>query len=105
MSKHTKETWDCYLESFAMKLTLREAAQRCAISLTTAFYWRHKILDALAADHHDQVLTGVIQADETYVQDNYKGNCQAVKNLLVSREVRNLVQFDHEKHSYSGYFL
>jgi len=80
-SKHTKETWDYYLESFAMKLTLREAAQRCNISLTTAFYWRHKILDALASDLYAQVLTGVIQADETYVQDNYKGNYQAAKNL------------------------
>ncbi len=81
MSKHTKETWELYLESFAMKLTLREAAQRCGIALSTAFFWRHKILDALSLDIHSHVLEGIVQSDETYVPDNYKGNCQATKNL------------------------
>ena len=29
------------------KKTLKETAEECSISVTTAFYWRHKILDAL----------------------------------------------------------
>lgn len=29
------------------KKTLKETADKCSISVTTAFYWRHKILDVL----------------------------------------------------------
>lgn len=80
-SKHNRETWESYLESFAMKLPLRETALKCGIALSTAFFWRHKILDALCANLNSHILDGVVQADETYIQDNYKGNCNAAKNL------------------------
>jgi transposase-like protein len=80
-SKHTRETWENYQDCFTMKLPLRETAIKCGIALSTAFFWRHKILDALSANLNSQKLDGVVQADETYIQDNYKGNSNAVKNL------------------------
>jgi len=80
-SKHSAETWADYLEAFALKLPLRVAAVMCEISLSTSFVWRHKILDALNRDITKSVLEGVVQQDETYIQDNYKGNCFAERNL------------------------
>ena len=62
-------------------LSLRETAQRCGLALSTAFFWRHKILDAIGKDLRSHVLEGIIQSDETYVPDNYKGNCLAARNL------------------------
>jgi transposase-like protein len=80
-SKHSQETWEAYLEAFALRLPLRDAACRCGISLSTAFFWRHKILDALSDGVQGRVLSGQVQEDETYIQDNYKGNCNADNNL------------------------
>jgi hypothetical protein len=80
-SKHSQETWEAYLEAFALRLPLRDAARRCGISLSTAFFWRHKILDALSDGVQGRVLSGQVQEDETYIQDNYKGNCNADNNL------------------------
>ncbi|MBR4914832.1 MAG: IS1 family transposase [Clostridiales bacterium] len=39
--------WAQYLKCMSYKKTLKETAEECSISVTTAFYWRHKILDAL----------------------------------------------------------
>ena len=39
--------WAQYLKCMSDKKTLNETAEECSISVTTAFYWRHKILDAL----------------------------------------------------------
>ena len=39
--------WAQYLKCMSYKKTLKETAEGCSISVTTAFYWRHKILDAL----------------------------------------------------------
>ena len=80
-SKYSEETWSAYLEAFALTLPLRVAARKCGISLSTSFFWRHKILDAISREITKDVLVGVVQADETYIQDNYKGNCFAEKNL------------------------
>jgi transposase-like protein len=75
-SKHSKETWETYLEAFALRLPLRDAASRCGIALSTAFFWRHKILDALSNGKNGLLLSGQVQEDETYIQDNSKDNCK-----------------------------
>jgi transposase-like protein len=80
-SKHSKETWEAYLEAFTLRLPLRDAARRCGISLSTSFFWRHKILDAISNGEKELLLSGQVQEDETYIQDNYKGNCNAGNNL------------------------
>jgi len=100
-SKHDRKTWETYLGSFAMKLTLRESAQKCGIVLSTAFFWRHKILDALCNDLNSHILDGVVQADETYIQDNYKGNCTAAKNL--GKPIDATRKPAHEQHRVSGH--
>ena len=59
-SKHSGETWSTYMEAFTLKLTLREAAQKCGIVVSTAFFWRHKILDALCGEIGSHILSGVV---------------------------------------------
>src|SRR3954453_18085519 len=45
------------------------SAERCGVS--TAFRWRHRFLTAPAAS---PILTGIVEADETFVLLSYKGS-------------------------------
>jgi transposase-like protein len=53
--------------------TRMECAQRLQISLTTAFYWRHKILSSLRANDFE-CLSGIVGADETTFLESEKGS-------------------------------
>ena len=60
------EVWEKYIHCMIEKYPLRKCAEICEISLSTAFEWRHKILDALQNMMKDVELDGIVQADETY---------------------------------------
>jgi len=59
----------CMLEGYSLPKT----AKVVGVSIPTAFYWRHKILAALRC-LKDEPLSGVVEADETYVLYSEKGN-------------------------------
>lgn len=67
-----KEQWLVYLLCMIDGLTLRQAATRLDIDLTTAFRWRHRFL-RIAAKTQASELKGIIEADETFFQESYKG--------------------------------
>ena len=47
----------------------------CVIANSTAFSWRHKILDALSKKRDSEItLKGVVEADETFFAVSYKGS-------------------------------
>ncbi len=73
-SKKSVETWEKFFECLMNKFSLRKCAEICDIDLTTAFYWRHKILDVLQEMHNQVTINGVAQADETYFHVSYKGD-------------------------------
>src|SRR4051812_9348560 len=47
------------------------SAERCGVAVSTAFRWRHRFLTAPAAS---PILTGIVEADETFVLLSYKGS-------------------------------
>ena len=53
-------------------LSVRKAAARMEVHRTTAFRWRHRFL-AVAREAKAHDLSGVAEADETYVLRSYKG--------------------------------
>lgn len=53
-------------------LSLRKAAKRVGIDLTTAFDWRHRLLK-MPAKAKPAKLQGVVEADETYFLESKKG--------------------------------
>lgn len=73
-SKKDLAKWQEYIHCMIEKYPLRKCAEICGISLQTAFYWRHKILDALQTMMNEVELDGAVQADETYSTISYKGN-------------------------------
>ena len=60
--------WTLYLKCMLDKKTLRETSEECGISMSTAFSWRHKILDALHEMNGKVFLDGTVEADETFSQ-------------------------------------
>ena len=63
-----------YIHCMALCLPLRQTAKTCQINLSTAFAWRHKVLDALAVTLENVVLDGIVEADETFFALSFKGN-------------------------------
>jgi hypothetical protein len=55
------------------------------ISLQTAFHWRHKILFALAEYMKNDHLEGIVEADETYFLESFKGNHLKTKSFIMPR--------------------
>jgi len=73
-SRKSVETWEKYFECLMNKFSLRKCAKVCNIDLSTAFIWRHKILDVLQKMHDSVIINGVAEADETYFHVSYKGD-------------------------------
>ena len=89
--------WREYIKYMILGLSLREAAGFCGISCTTAFVWRHKILDALQHMADEVVLDGIVEADEKFYSISYKGNHKKSKTFKMPREPRKTVEKDKKR--------
>jgi len=61
-------------------LSVRKAAAQLDVHRTTAFRWRHRFLQCPAAIK-DQAMRGVVEADETYILESFKGQCRAIARV------------------------
>lgn len=73
-SKKDLSVWKKYIHCMIEKYSLRKTAEICGINLSTAFNWRHKILDTLQEIQENVKLDGIIEADETFMPISYKGH-------------------------------
>ena len=67
-----KERWADQAQALISGESLVKAAKRCGVDVTTAFRWRHRFLSAPALDKPRQ-LNGIVEADETYILESFKG--------------------------------
>jgi transposase-like protein len=80
---HYPEKWAKHIQLMTEGKTLQEVSDALNIHISTAFKWRHKVLNALkslAADH----LTGIVESDEKFFLESKKG-----KNQVVNAGTRN----------------
>ena len=68
---HRKDKWLSFGACLADGLTVRASAERCGLAVNTALRWRHRFL--AAKDLKARKLTGIVEADETYVLESRKG--------------------------------
>jgi len=66
------DKWIPFIECMLNGLSLRETALKIGITHVTAFYWRHKVLSALAKERIG-IFEGLVEVDETYFLESYKG--------------------------------
>jgi transposase-like protein len=69
---HLQERWRDQAQALIAGDTVSKAAERCKVAYTTAFRWRHRFLAALNLDK-PQRLSGIVEADETFILESFKG--------------------------------
>ena len=67
-----KGKWLGQTQAMADGLTVHRTAERLGVAPSTAFRWRHRFL-AVPRELKPQALTGVVEIDETYVLESFKG--------------------------------
>ena len=67
-----KDKWPAQAEAMIDGVSIAEAAKRCDVDYTTAFRWRHRFLASLA-DDKPGVLSGIVEGDETFILESFKG--------------------------------
>ena len=85
-TKKELAVWTLYVNCMMDRMPLRKTARICHIRLSTAFVWRHKILDALTNMMEGIKLDGVVEADETYQLISFKGNHKKSKTFTMPRK-------------------
>lgn len=78
--------WEKYIDCMMHGFSVRESADICGIHRNTSFAWRHKILGALQKMAGDVVLSGIIEADETFFPVSYKGNHRRSHTFVMPRK-------------------
>jgi transposase-like protein len=66
-----KGRWHEFGASLAADETIVQSAQRCTVANSTAFRWRHRFLEAVTSVVK---LSGIVEADETFVLESHKGS-------------------------------
>ena len=79
-SKKEAKVWIEYIGCMMAGYSIRKCAEICNINIATSFFWRHKILDALATAVGVGDLEGLVEADETFFRYNRKGNFTKVRS-------------------------
>jgi transposase-like protein len=69
---HNKDRWLDQAQALIEGESLAKAAERCQIHPATALRWRHRFLAALNHDKPKR-LSGVVEADETFFHESFKG--------------------------------
>ena len=73
-SKKNLETWMKFVEFLINQYSINRISKELNIAISTAFIWRHKILDAIREHYKCLSLSSKIQCDETFFQESFKGN-------------------------------
>ena len=68
-----KGRWIEYLQCMIDSKTIRQSAEVCSVHRNTAFCWRHRFLKG-SHDSQPQLLSGLVEADETYFRESHKGS-------------------------------
>jgi transposase-like protein len=67
-----RDAWLAYAQALIDGLSVRKAAKTAGVHRTTSFRWRHRLLQ-LPAEENDTELSSIVEADETYFLESFKG--------------------------------
>ena len=67
-----RERWLDHARAMIEGKSLAKTAELCGVHPTTAFRWRHRFLGS-PADDKPRTLSGIVEADETFILESFKG--------------------------------
>ena len=73
-----KDKWVTQTEAMIDGVSTATAAKRCGVDYKTAFRWRHRFLASLAGDK-PRTLSGIVEGDETFILESFKGRRSGMK--------------------------
>jgi transposase-like protein len=73
-TKLSLEKWIEYAKCMVIGYSIRKSAEIVEIGVKTSFYMRHKILDCIGTFMGTGHVDGVVEMDETFVAESFKGN-------------------------------
>jgi transposase-like protein len=79
-----KDRWEAQAEALITGESVTKAAKRCGVAGSTAFRWRHRFLAAAAFDKPAR-LSGIVEADETFILESFKGKRSALPRAARKR--------------------
>jgi len=72
-SRSPLEKWFKYAKCMIAGYSIRKSAIIVGINIATSFFWRHKILDCLKSFNGIGHVDGVVEADEVFFAESFKG--------------------------------
>ena len=81
---HKKSMLLDYAACMADGLSIRKTAARLGISIDKSFRWRHRLLELLSKQKPTE-MTGVVETDETYFPESYKGQRHGIPRASKKR--------------------
>ena len=72
-SKKPLNTWIQYIKCMILGYSIKKCSKELGISIPTAFYWRHKVMDAIRKYIGIGTVEGIVEIDDTYFRENFKG--------------------------------
>ena len=85
-SKKDVKQWIQYAKCMINGYSIRKCAEEVKISIPTSLYWRHKILDAIRAFMGIGSVGGVIEVDEAFFRESFKGDHKKSTTFTMPRK-------------------
>ncbi|GIM28564.1 transposase [Clostridium polyendosporum] len=85
MSKKPLDKWLEYAKCMINGYSIRKCAEIVGINIATSFFWRHKLLDAIRLFIGIGSVKGIVEADEIFLTESFKGNHKNSKNFKLPR--------------------
>ncbi len=77
-----------YAKCMILGYSIRKSAEMVGVCVKTSFFMRHKLLDAVRAYIGIGNLEGIIEMDETFFAESFKGNRKKSKTFIMPRKSR-----------------
>ena len=68
------DKWLKYCELMILGLSIRQCAEEVGVGVKTSFYMRHRILDVINISLKNDTVEGIVEVDEVFIRESYKGN-------------------------------
>ncbi len=92
--------WMDYLNHMKYHITIRDMRYCIGIAHNTAFRWRHRFLGIIAGNT-DDILSGIIEVDEAFFNENFKGHKGwALEELMRKGRVKKFIPIPVDRKAY-----
>jgi hypothetical protein len=86
-SRKSLDKWLKYAKCMLNGYSIRKSAKLVEINIATSFYWRHKILNCISTFLGIGSVDGVIEADEVFLAESFKGTKPSKCQENLTKEV------------------